>query len=108
MKLFDQSGKLDADVQDILYELGNVGVGMASITIGRLLGVRIELVSPNVISDRFLRSDAAFTYRKGRSGNLDAFCSSDERAGAVYSQTFFCDRSCREDDGDTMRGRTAV
>ena len=50
MKLFDQSGKLDADVQDILYELGNVGVGMASITIGRLLGVRIELVSPNVIS----------------------------------------------------------
>ncbi|KAI4448688.1 CheY-P phosphatase CheC [Eubacterium plexicaudatum ASF492] len=49
MGLFDQDGKLDTDVQDVLYELGNVGVGMASITMGRLLDVRIELVSPNVI-----------------------------------------------------------
>lgn len=49
MKLFSQDGKLDTDVQDVLYELGNVGVGMASITMGRILGVRIELASPNVI-----------------------------------------------------------
>ena len=28
MKLFDQDGKLDEDVQDALYELGNVGVSM--------------------------------------------------------------------------------
>lgn len=59
MKLFDQEGKLDSDVQDILYELGNVGVGMASITIGKLLGVRVELATPKVvpvedISDRTL------------------------------------------------------
>lgn len=49
MKLFGQDGKLDADVQDALYELGNVGVGMASVAIGRLLGVRVELETPNVI-----------------------------------------------------------
>ena len=49
MRLFDQDGKLDADVQDVLYELGNVGVGMASVTIGKLLGVRVELAAPNVI-----------------------------------------------------------
>lgn len=59
MNLFDQEGKLDEDVEDILYELGNVGVGMASITIGRLLGVRVELDTPNVVpvqdmSDRTL------------------------------------------------------
>lgn len=49
MKLFDQEGKLDEDVQDALYELGNVGVGMASVTIGRILGVRVELAAPNVV-----------------------------------------------------------
>jgi len=49
MRLFDQDGKLDADVQDVLYELGNVGVGMASVTIGKLLGVRVELAAPNVV-----------------------------------------------------------
>lgn len=49
MKLFGQDGNLDEDVQDILYELGNVGVGMASVAIGRLLGVRVELTSPNVL-----------------------------------------------------------
>ena len=31
MELFGQDGKLDTDVQDVLYELGNVGVGMARI-----------------------------------------------------------------------------
>ncbi len=49
MELFGQDGKLDTDVQDVLYELGNVGVGMASVAIGRLLGVRVELASPNVM-----------------------------------------------------------
>jgi len=49
MRLFDQNGKLDLDVQDALYELGNVGVGMASVTIGKLLGVRVELATPNVV-----------------------------------------------------------
>lgn len=49
MNLFDQEGNLDSDVQDALSELGNVGVGMASITIGRILGVRVELEAPNVV-----------------------------------------------------------
>lgn len=49
MKLFDQDGKLDSDVEDVLYEMGNVGVGMASITIGKILGVRVELETPKVI-----------------------------------------------------------
>lgn len=49
MNLFDQDGRLDSDVEDALSELGNVGVGMASITIGRILGVRVELEAPSVI-----------------------------------------------------------
>lgn len=49
MKLYDQDGRLNEDVQDALYELGNVGVGMASITIGKLLEVRVELKSPKVV-----------------------------------------------------------
>ena len=34
MELFQRNGQLDEDVEDILYELGNVGVGMVSTTIG--------------------------------------------------------------------------
>ncbi len=37
------NGQLDEDVEDILYELGNVGVGMVSTTIGSMLGVRAEI-----------------------------------------------------------------
>lgn len=40
MELFQRNGQLDEDVEDILYELGNVGVGMVSTTIGSMLGVR--------------------------------------------------------------------
>lgn len=62
MELYDQNGRLDSDVQDALYELGNVGVGMASVTIGKILGVRVELVTPNLIPadmvvDKYLRPD---------------------------------------------------
>ncbi len=49
MIVFDNNGKLDADVQDTLYELGNVGLGMASVTIGRILGVRVFLESPTIL-----------------------------------------------------------
>jgi len=49
MKMFEQNGDLDADVQDTLYELGNVGLGMASVTIGKILGVRVMLESPVVV-----------------------------------------------------------
>ena len=46
MKLFQGNGQLDEDVEDILYELGNVGVGMVSTTIGSMLGVRAEIGIP--------------------------------------------------------------
>ena len=48
MKLFDGDGGLEEDVEDILYELGNVGVGMVSTTIGQILGVRAEIGIPIV------------------------------------------------------------
>ena len=46
MELFQRNGQLDEDVEDILYELGNVGVGMVSTTIGSMLGVRAEIGIP--------------------------------------------------------------
>ena len=46
MELFQGNGQLDEDVEDILYELGNVGVGMVSTTIGSMLGVRAEIGIP--------------------------------------------------------------
>ena len=49
MRMFDQDGNLDADIQDALYEVGNVGLGMASITIGQILGMRVLLASPLVV-----------------------------------------------------------
>ena len=49
MRMFDQDGNLDADIQDALYEVGNVGLGMASITIGQILGMRVLLESPLVV-----------------------------------------------------------
>ena len=48
MELFQGNGQLDEDVEDILYELGNVGVGMVSTTIGSMLGVRAEIGIPDM------------------------------------------------------------
>lgn len=48
MRLFNGDGSLEEDVEDILYELGNVGVGMVSTTIGSILGVRAEIGIPVV------------------------------------------------------------
>lgn len=48
MQLFNGDGSLEEDVEDILYELGNVGVGMVSTTIGQILGVRAEIGIPVV------------------------------------------------------------
>lgn len=48
MDLFYGNGHLDEDVEDILYELGNVGVGMVSTVIGSILGVRAEIGIPVV------------------------------------------------------------
>ncbi len=49
MKVFDEEGIIDSDVQDILYELGNVGLGMASIAIGRIMGVRMNIGVPVIV-----------------------------------------------------------
>ena len=48
MKIFDSEGYIDSEVQEILYELGNVGLGMASITLGRIMGVRMHIGVPKV------------------------------------------------------------
>ncbi len=62
MNLFDQDGNLDLDVQDTLSELGNVGAGMASITIGKILGVRVELEAPDVIPAGKVSQQTLFDY----------------------------------------------
>ena len=53
MELFQGNGQLDEDVEDILYELGNVGVGMVSTTIGSMLGVRAEIGIPGDYKSRY-------------------------------------------------------
>lgn len=49
MNVFDKNGLIDSDVQEILYELGNVGLGMASITIGKIIGLRMHIGVPAVV-----------------------------------------------------------
>ena len=48
MNIFDEEGLIDSDVQDVLYELGNAGLGSASITIGRIMGLRLQIGVPHV------------------------------------------------------------
>lgn len=43
------NGKVDPDIADTLYELSNVGVGMASIALGKMLGVSISIGIPSVV-----------------------------------------------------------
>lgn len=49
MKIFDDEGLINSEVQEILYELGNVGLGMASITVGKIMGVRMHIGVPVVV-----------------------------------------------------------
>lgn len=49
MNIFNEEGLIDSDVQDVLYELGNVGLGNASITVGRIMGVRLHIGVPKII-----------------------------------------------------------
>lgn len=49
MEIFDEEGYIDSEVQEILYELGNVGLGMASITVGRIMGVHMHIGVPKVV-----------------------------------------------------------
>lgn len=50
MKIFDEDGFIDSEVQEILYELGNVGLGMVSIAIGKIMGVRMHIGIPSVMA----------------------------------------------------------
>lgn len=52
MKIYDEEGFIDSDVQEILYELGNVGIGMASITISNMIGLRMHVGIPSVVPVR--------------------------------------------------------
>lgn len=49
MNIFNEEGLIDSDVQDVLYELGNVGLGSASITVGRIMGLRLHIGVPQVV-----------------------------------------------------------
>lgn len=49
MEIFKNDGMIEEDVADALYELGNVGVGMASVTIGKITGVRVHIGTPSVV-----------------------------------------------------------
>lgn len=43
------NGKVDQEVADILYELSNVGVGMASVALGKMFGANISIGIPSVV-----------------------------------------------------------
>lgn len=48
MNIFNEEGLIDSDAQDVLYELGNVGLGSATITIGRIMGMRLQIGVPKI------------------------------------------------------------
>lgn len=49
-QVFDGTGKLKPEAFDVLYELGNVGVGTAVMAIGNIRGMEIRINTPNVIA----------------------------------------------------------
>ena len=49
MKIYDEEGYIDSDVHEILYELGNVGIGMASVTVGNMIGLRMNVGVPSIV-----------------------------------------------------------
>ena len=57
MKIYDENGLIDSDVQEVLYELGNVGLGMASVVIGKLMGLRLNIGVPKVMTAEQLLED---------------------------------------------------
>ena len=57
MKIYDENGLIDSDVQEVLYELGNVGLGMASVAIGKLMGLRLNIGVPKVMTAEQLLED---------------------------------------------------
>lgn len=48
MKIYNTEGVLIPDVKDVLCELGNAGTGLVSVTIGRMLNIRIDIETPKV------------------------------------------------------------
>lgn len=49
MEILDQNGDLKQDAADVLYELGNVGVGTAVVAIGNIRKLQIQISTPNVL-----------------------------------------------------------
>lgn len=64
MKIYNEEGLIDSDIQEILYELGNVGLGMASITIGKLIGLRMHIGVPEVVPVQQILQENQPTDRK--------------------------------------------
>lgn len=65
MKIYDEEGYIDSEVHEILYELGNVGIGMASITIGNMIGLRMNVGVPSIVPVReIMKKEAPDTVRK--------------------------------------------
>ena len=93
MELFQGNGQLDEDVEDILYELGNVGVGMVSTTIGSMLGVRAEIGIPVIT-----KADMHIVEQidKKREEHVMVYCHNREASWvqnvreAVFGQTSVC------------------
>lgn len=50
MRIFSSGGKISEDAQDVLYEMGNMGVGTATIQLGEVRQMKIMLDSPKVIA----------------------------------------------------------
>lgn len=63
MNIFDEEGLIDSDVHDILYELGNVGLGMASVTMGRVMGVRMSIGVPKIVHANEVIPDGLDAYK---------------------------------------------
>lgn len=50
MKIYEANGELNREAIDVLYELGNVGVGTAVTAIGNIRQMEIHIDTPNVIA----------------------------------------------------------
>lgn len=49
MSIYNEKGELFPDIKDVLSELSNVGVGMASVALGKIIGMRVSIEPPRVV-----------------------------------------------------------
>ena len=50
MNIFNKDGEITDSVADVLYELGNVGIGTATKEIGNLRKMQIKIGKPNIVA----------------------------------------------------------